>query len=792
MEQHPVPQNVTSFEFKIVGFLTLKQFAVIGTSGVLGFISFIAIENWTVKLITMFLIVGTGVLLTFGQVNNIPFSRWLMLFIQAVFSPTERIWIKSAVIPSYFTTVYAVAQPTNTLTFDNRQVLSSYLQTLPQGQRSALDIAEEQKLKSLGLNSYQSPTRSTTAQPLPQRPTISSPASQPPLPPLTPSTPNTPTVTLPLSTPPLKNNTIPTITISHLPTSLTPQTLSPQTNSSPKPEDKKQTITSNIPSPTIQSTEITNTPPATNPQPTPIPNVPPITNSQPITMPANQSVPVKVDGPTSVPKEEVIVMDPKIINQALGVSQQTNTQTTQPANTYQMLQRLEQQYVNELQSLEKEHSKQQEDLLSQLKTAQAQNEQLQKQLQTTNASTANQVSLTSELTNLKDQLTKLEANNKTLSAENEQLRRSQTESSQSITSAQAQANQITDLQATINQQQTLLQTKDQAINNLQTNLDALKHDKEVLAQANTTLEKEKQELKNQLDETAKTLEAVKKETRTEQEQKIEEVRKGFEAQLQRLQSELTQANNRLQEASSKELQLQKLTQENNALKNQNEALNTKVAQTNNDQQNYVTQITKLREELKAAETKNKVLQETIEKSMQSPAIPQTQKEFAPHLINLKQENEASRESGIKKQSFTSPININHAIPQNKAQTLPTQTEDLPTPQKKTDSDKKIITDYKTAQIPTISNLVNVVSGIVYDINNNIMQNAIIIVKDSDKSPVRALKSNRLGQFAISTPLPNGVYTIEVEDSKEESEFDIYQITLNGSVLPPIEIKAKEN
>ena len=64
------------------------------------------------------------------------------------------------------------------------------------------------------------------------------------------------------------------------------------------------------------------------------------------------------------------------------------------------------------------------------------------------------------------------------------------------------------------------------------------------------------------------------------------------------------------------------------------------------------------------------------------------------------------------------------------------------------------------------------------------------VKDKEGVPLRALKTNRLGQFAASTQLPNGVYFVETEDPRLRYTFDRAQITLNGSIVPALEIFAK--
>lgn len=83
---------------------------------------------------------------------------------------------------------------------------------------------------------------------------------------------------------------------------------------------------------------------------------------------------------------------------------------------------------------------------------------------------------------------------------------------------------------------------------------------------------------------------------------------------------------------------------------------------------------------------------------------------------------------------------------------------------------------------------NVINGIVKDKTGNYLEGAVAVIYDKEGLPVRALKTNKLGQFSGSTPLPNGVYTLELE--KEGFTFDVLQIELTGKVLPPLIIVAK--
>jgi hypothetical protein len=97
---------------------------------------------------------------------------------------------------------------------------------------------------------------------------------------------------------------------------------------------------------------------------------------------------------------------------------------------------------------------------------------------------------------------------------------------------------------------------------------------------------------------------------------------------------------------------------------------------------------------------------------------------------------------------------------------------------------------KKSGIPKMTSIPNVITGIVKDDQNSMLPEILITIRDKEDIPLRALKTNRLGQFAASTPLQNGVYVVEVEDPRKRFTFDRAQIPLNGGVLPPIEIRAK--
>jgi hypothetical protein len=93
-------------------------------------------------------------------------------------------------------------------------------------------------------------------------------------------------------------------------------------------------------------------------------------------------------------------------------------------------------------------------------------------------------------------------------------------------------------------------------------------------------------------------------------------------------------------------------------------------------------------------------------------------------------------------------------------------------------------------LPRLTTFPNIVTGIIKDKEKNLLPGVLVTVKDKDGVPLRALKTNRLGQFAASTQLPNGVYFVETEDPRLRFTFDRAQITLNGTIVPALEIFAK--
>lgn len=88
--------------------------------------------------------------------------------------------------------------------------------------------------------------------------------------------------------------------------------------------------------------------------------------------------------------------------------------------------------------------------------------------------------------------------------------------------------------------------------------------------------------------------------------------------------------------------------------------------------------------------------------------------------------------------------------------------------------------------PTKPSEPNKLVGMVLSSNNDLLDDTIIEVKNNRDQIIRAVKSNSLGQFSISSPLANGVIFLEAK--KPGYQFDSVKIDLAGEIVPPLEIR----
>jgi len=129
MEQHPIPRQITTFEFKLVGFMTLKQFIYLV---VFLPIAYIVIRIFPIPILNLLLgaAVGAfGIALAFLPVNDRPLDVFLKNLYKRITSPTQYIYKKKNEA-AYFLTDSSSAADSQKVSahLESQQKLNQYLQ----------------------------------------------------------------------------------------------------------------------------------------------------------------------------------------------------------------------------------------------------------------------------------------------------------------------------------------------------------------------------------------------------------------------------------------------------------------------------------------------------------------------------------------------------------------------------------------------------------------------------------------------------------------------------------------
>lgn len=181
MEQHPIPQQISSYQFRLVGDMTLKQFFQLAGGFLVALIFYstplIGIIKWPFVIVSAIL----GVALAFLPLEERPLERWIFAFFKAIYAPTEYFWKKTSTPVKFFQDEPASAVAAEVATPQEKAV-QEYLSSATQktGSSAKLEGAEQGFLATLtgiftgvvsqvstGIGKTPATTPSPTAAPLP-------------------------------------------------------------------------------------------------------------------------------------------------------------------------------------------------------------------------------------------------------------------------------------------------------------------------------------------------------------------------------------------------------------------------------------------------------------------------------------------------------------------------------------------------------------------------------------------------------------------------------------------------
>ncbi len=170
MENHPIPQDITGFQFKLIGDMTIKQFAYLGAGIILGWITFALPIFILIKLPFALLFIGFGVATAFIPIEGRPFDIMVTNYFKALFGSTQYIYQKTGGhmwFPEPKKQDLQAAK-TQQASSDSNQKLKDFLKTLPQKPKDKLDEKELSFLNSLSLSNVkqtsQAPQQANTYQ----------------------------------------------------------------------------------------------------------------------------------------------------------------------------------------------------------------------------------------------------------------------------------------------------------------------------------------------------------------------------------------------------------------------------------------------------------------------------------------------------------------------------------------------------------------------------------------------------------------------------------------------------
>ena len=103
LQQHPVPQDISAYEFRLVGDMTLKQFLQLAGGIGIAFLLFVtpipAFIRWPLVIMSAL----GGAALAFLPIEERPLSYWIFSFIKAIYSPTLYLYKEGAAEEVYQT-----------------------------------------------------------------------------------------------------------------------------------------------------------------------------------------------------------------------------------------------------------------------------------------------------------------------------------------------------------------------------------------------------------------------------------------------------------------------------------------------------------------------------------------------------------------------------------------------------------------------------------------------------------------------------------------------------------------
>ncbi|MCL5411830.1 MAG: PrgI family protein [Patescibacteria group bacterium] len=717
MQQHPVPQNIMGVEFQLIGNMTIRQFAYVGSGALIAWLSLTAplpfLLKWTLVLGAGF----GGLAFAFLPVNDIPLDRWVTIFFNAIYAPTKRVWRKEAkkldfLYPSY--SAYLQKQTPTSIPTSNRLKLEQYLGTFqPIVRKNELDLAEESYLSSLNFSI------------------------------LPPSTLTPPTQIAPLAAMPEETSR-----------SVVEKAAAVEANQFASEISFKPVVTIRLPDKSVYVKPVSNVRLRSLHRLSALGGtiVLPIRGERILEIPEEikkqfRSHPLESSNPplslrSSLDISPEISFTPHVPPKPIFSTRKEPMEIFKGNQQYQMGK------VPEPGAPAPKAEP--------IFPTQPIKEPVPAPIKTPIEAVSSTVPLVSPPSETREapEETKIPALEPSFAPKPES-----TLIEPSIIKTPEEVEP--DVSETIHPAVHLPEIKANPSVAPEISLKAEVKPTAPQPPAPLPYDVDKEILKQRLEEMSKKITSANQER-------------------ENLLSELTKVNHQIAQAQASAASTKELEKLSNDYRTQLERVRT-------ERETLFSQLTTLQSQVKAFQeslTKSKTEKEQTQKALA---------DFQAKLAQAESEKQQAIERAAKMQALLDDLAKQKQAEAKEAKkdTPVVSAANLTTEEKTPVKPLIKVVEPKKAEgrmAPAITSVPNVINGIVKDKNGLLVSDVIIVVKDVDDEPVRALKTNKIGQFAISTPLPNGTYTMELE--KDGYEFDIIEIVVAGEILAPIEIRAK--
>lgn len=146
MEQHPIPRQITTFEFKLIGFMTLKQFLFLIIFAPIGFIVYKIIPIPVINIFLGVVIAGIGAAFAFIPIQDRPLDVWVRNFIKRLNSPTQYMYKKNNNSVYFLNNLFFVTDPHIALShIETREKLQEYLQLTSVQEKQSIQVKRDKQ-----------------------------------------------------------------------------------------------------------------------------------------------------------------------------------------------------------------------------------------------------------------------------------------------------------------------------------------------------------------------------------------------------------------------------------------------------------------------------------------------------------------------------------------------------------------------------------------------------------------------------------------------------------------------